>query len=675
MLRYHIFTKSFIALKNFQFPVQVVACQRLCNVSWLRNIFVIRTPPAVSQNCLTGKWKDLPGSRSLYFNARCLSSANALRESENTYAHKVLEEIPKYSETLMDPKLGIEPIDDKEFRRLTSVEWNDESAESVCKAFESISYYCSHKSYSLSDAIFTNICHSLTLNCKDMTDCELIRTLACLSKWPQTDFFNSVNFSTLWSTLDKECVQRYKQWDRNKLLLVADHWYMLHLSRFCEYMWFSNWKLGRKPSSLSPAQLVQTMFYMNACRKIHPNISMYEFEYSFEQCIDKLTLEEISIMSMGFFKTQTKIKSSNLLYKILERTMSEVDSIKDITLSAILKIVRYSITPSLADMLYQLLNKLVLRVNDLSLLSCIHTALAGSNVLIFHEDILKSVSQRFSRAIKDARVKDLERLAFVLTLYNYDPHTDPCIFSQIANELSSPNRKEEFASFPKCVPRCLHYLTIKDIFLDDLISQVLDPEFIAVVYGKNSFHINREILSLDAFVEIERPHYTGNRLPPKTRGFLAKRYNAPLPKEKKNMTATMRMFMEVMELVSNMLGGEKYCYVGHILPHFERSDIAFFVSRGRAVEIPMSLRESELSAVKYAPSLPETGSWCCIVVGGWNSYISNTRKMLGTTECKIHQLKTIGYSPIYVPWYEWVSLASTARERYLRDKIEAACAR
>jgi hypothetical protein len=40
--------------------------------------------------------------------------------------------------------------------------------------------------------------------------------------------------------------------------------------------------------------------------------------------------------------------------------------------------------------------------------------------------------------------------------------------------------------------------------------------------GKNYFKVGREILSLDMSVELECPEYSGNRLDPKIRNYLAK---------------------------------------------------------------------------------------------------------------------------------------------------------
>lgn len=55
--------------------------------------------------------------------------------------------------------------------------------------------------------------------------------------------------------------------------------------------------------------------------------------------------------------------------------------------------------------MYKLMDVLVKKVDEVSLMCCVHMALLGTNLLIKHEDLLKKISQRAINEISQARVK------------------------------------------------------------------------------------------------------------------------------------------------------------------------------------------------------------------------------------------------------------------------------
>lgn len=84
--------------------------------------------------------------------------------------------------------------------------------------------------------------------------------------------------------------------------------------------------------------MIQAMFYMSCVRKIHPAISMREYEYYIQKHVTHLTIEEIAIYALAFFKTQTIILNEKLLLYTMQRVAQEVNTIKEISLTAIVKV-------------------------------------------------------------------------------------------------------------------------------------------------------------------------------------------------------------------------------------------------------------------------------------------------------------------------------------------------
>lgn len=417
------------------------------------------------------------------------NSSKSKELTENAYAHSVLESNPVYTATLA-PKgcyVETEGMSDDEFQNMTMKDWNSESAESVFVGFKNFLHFSSKKQHSVNEETFDGVIKALTQKCSQLNDNDLIGILACLREWPPAEKPHSKNYVELWNVVDKQCVLRMEKWDRNKLLFVADHWYLLNLGKISEFMWHCTVRLSRRPEKLTSSQLVQCMFYINVRRKFPPHISVYDFEYSLQNCLDQLTLDDLGILAMGFFKSKKPIRSQTLLTELMRRIIHSVDTIHEITLAALLKVIRYSLEPTHADVLFVLMDKLVPNINRVSQLCCTHIALLGTNIHLYHEGTMNEIVQRFINEIESSRLKDLERLAFALSLYNYEHKMEPSIYKLIAKELCGSERAQEIQQHPRCLPCCLHYLSLQKIYLNEEISKVLDESFIRTVYGMSSY--------------------------------------------------------------------------------------------------------------------------------------------------------------------------------------------
>jgi hypothetical protein len=110
---------------------------------------------------------------------------------------------------------------------------------------------------------------------------------------------------------------------------------------------------------------------------------------------------------------------------------------------------------------------------------------------------MNKIVQRFLNEIRSARLKDLERLAFALSLYNYEHKMEPSIYKLIGEELCRSERTQEIQKVPKCLPCCLHDLSLQKVDLTEEISKVLDKSFICDVYGMASIIIAATILPVE----------------------------------------------------------------------------------------------------------------------------------------------------------------------------------
>lgn len=153
----------------------------------------------------------------------------------------------------------------------------------------------------------------------------------------------------------------------------------------------------------------------------------------------------------------------------------------------VFQVIRFSSHPVLANPIYSLLDKLTPEIERLSILCCLHIAILGSNLQLFHIESLTKISQKIADNITNVdkvRLKDMERLLLMLSMFNFDPKTTPDIFEATVKELYRMERSHEFDRHPKCLPSTLLYLSMRNVYCYDLMSNVLDANFITATYGE-----------------------------------------------------------------------------------------------------------------------------------------------------------------------------------------------
>lgn len=69
-------------------------------------------------------------------------------------------------------------------------------------------------------------------------------------------------------------------------------------------------------------------------------------------------------------------------------------------------------------------------------------------------------------------------------MLNYNPHTSPCIFEMVINELRSNSRNIEFEKYTKCYIFTISYLAVFGIFPYDCISNVFKYETLVKCFGE-----------------------------------------------------------------------------------------------------------------------------------------------------------------------------------------------
>uniref|UniRef100_A0A6P7F9H3 FAST kinase domain-containing protein 5, mitochondrial n=1 Tax=Diabrotica virgifera virgifera TaxID=50390 RepID=A0A6P7F9H3_DIAVI len=597
------------------------------------------------------------------------SNNNVFIDHENIYAHKIVFKDFLPSSVINVPENDVSSTE--WFQEVLAQNWRDSNIDDIVTTFYRVKNFCIKNGIAILDTRFDNLVDGLMDNCEHIKDDQLIGLLYCLSEYPPVESYKSHNFHDVWSCLDDICCWKIIEWDMEKSFTVANAWYKLRLGKHCDYIYTLINRTAKRADDLTKEQLLSIYFYLNVYRKRAVD---FEYEFALEKLVNDMDIDEMGVVAMGYFKTKTKIKLVNIQEALAKKVIENSSTAHDITLTAILKVLRYSKPFKIIKTIEQMVDKLYPEIDRLSDLCCTHLALMSTGIQTYNKRILQKVSQKFVKNITNTEVirfKDIERVLNVLSMFNYDPKTNPDIFKACYEEIHKTERLAETVRYARCLACALNYLSLRNMYSHELMNRILDEEYITSVYGKGARLLPREIFSLDCSIDIECPDYKGNRLPPRLKYKAAKWLTefTPSYNQWKKLTAADKLILDTIDAVSSVVGGEKFMHINFILPHFSRADIVVCKNTitGKVVE-PVGFQNYVLGDVMF-PHKDKSLEWFAITVLGWNNTVKDTNIPLGHFVMKQRQLRKIGYTPVFVIWSEFQNLSTDMMKQYISTKL------
>lgn len=490
------------------------------------------------------------------------------KEHENKYAYNIL--INKGYAINLNPEIEISSLSNERFEEIIRDNWSFKTPQELFSVFAQLGEYCCHNKLSISDTMFDNYIDCLTDNIRLASDQELESLFYALNKWPNPSSIRVRNYIEVWTALDDECLKRVRNWSYDQLLSFTALFYLLNVTRVSDFSIKSLQKLSSKAKQLTPCQTVQTLFFIGVLRK--QPFDMHNLELHLINNFSKFTIDDLAIMSMGFFKSKTPIRNMALVSQMMNLVKQNAKNIHEVSLAALLKIIRYSVKITVDDSIYQLLDKLQHEVSRLSIMCNVHLALLGTSTLTLHKHCLTNIAENVIKNISKTRIKDLERMVLTFSTFNLIPKTEECFFSKVVDELRKPEREEEIMLYGRSFTCCLSYLGISGIYPIDLIRKALDPKFLKTTYGDQVYHYGKEILAINNTAELFCNSSELTLLSEKTIKVLAKKYTDYVPtlNYAKQYNITERMMLDVMKVLKDCYGGDDYVIGDHILCHHQR---------------------------------------------------------------------------------------------------------
>lgn len=260
------------------------------------------------------------------------------RLSENDYAHNLFLSSMNYKDTVLQPSKTHAHVTNEEALRILEDNWDGLliKDEDILSAFKKLSYNISSTEESIDTIKYKNIFNMLSMQHEKLSDKDLITLMGYIVPFHKHLKYYKF-YQNFCESVDRACIARFPHLDSKETLLVCDILFQLKRMH-SNYIWHSLKRLGNKPHKLTPHQLVQILFFLNVCRK--PPINMYELEYHLERCMDDLSINELGIAALGFFKTGTQIRSTDFVTSIIRRTIAEMEVVSSVSIGALLKIIR-----------------------------------------------------------------------------------------------------------------------------------------------------------------------------------------------------------------------------------------------------------------------------------------------------------------------------------------------
>lgn len=259
------------------------------------------------------------------------------RITENQYARQYLQNCIYFNNTIVQPRKCEVVVTDEQAEQLLNRDWSTIDTVEIVSALRTLSYNIKNKSDDFDKIKYKLILNALEENIDNLKDNLLEEVLLSLLSFKK-HLSDTEEFKVLMKSLDKYCEKRYKQWPIDKMFLIADSFYCLDFYIHSDYIWKLLRKMNFKLNKLTPKNLIQLMFFVNIKRK--SALNMYEVEVILEQHLNDLSINELAIVAMGFFKSKTKIRNSALLKIIINRLICDINEVDNISLAALLKLIR-----------------------------------------------------------------------------------------------------------------------------------------------------------------------------------------------------------------------------------------------------------------------------------------------------------------------------------------------
>ncbi|XP_063354308.1 FAST kinase domain-containing protein 5, mitochondrial [Pelmatolapia mariae] len=405
---------------------------------------------------------------------------------------------------------------------------------------------------------------------------------------------------TVLELYETELSRRSSQMTLHQLILAADLWRCIgkQAPQFLLHLYDSvRLHLGQ----LGVPELVQLLYILGEGRQC-PKDLIRPLEQLLMHHLPQLRPEEVGVICLGLFKSQTSI-SESAVTRIVDKALSFVEEMSDFAMVNVLKYLRFSYLYHRA-WLEAMAEEVPQRAHRMGVKGLMHVALTCSALHYSNDSILTAVADRVPLLLPHCRSKDSCKLLWAYGTLGFLPLRSPSFYPSLTESLRQ--RKAEFQRYPEHLLTGLLGLAFVSQFPEDLIALALSPDFVNLALKCTQLELKKDLFTLDGVVALELPQWTGPRLSSELRDEVTEM----LWKFAQSDVCQKPEVQEAESALKDLLGGEEFVCKRMILPHTRSIDLEVHLnSTGQPVPV------NQASLEQSSSTFPSNQGWGKLNVG------------------------------------------------------------
>ncbi|XP_046559955.1 FAST kinase domain-containing protein 5, mitochondrial-like [Haliotis rubra] len=357
----------------------------------------------------------------------------------------------------------------------------------------------------------------------------------------------------------------------DKSLQVADlyvsHNYMevMFLPRLFDYALHADF------SAYPPKTVVHLMYFVYFHGRA-PSMLFKKVEDYLSNNLELLHINDIGLICLGFFRGNVRILSYELLDRISQRLVDQLEFVEKNMLINITKVLshssffKFSFFQNFADKILTV-SFIETTINPSVLM---HIASFYASASVYHKPLTQSLMSAFVRLCTHSdlkvkpRSKDIAQFVKAMGMLCHEPVSEKMTYMKL---VEAYKRFEEERTHPESLADMLHGLSYLGILPTDMLDMLFHPEKVNLLKGpRRSKELQLRLVS--NIVLIECPDYAGLQ----QAWNVAQEFNAQGWRNFQQEINIRRGFKEIHKSLANMLGADRV-KADYILPHYRSANI------------------------------------------------------------------------------------------------------
>ena len=286
--------------------------------------------------------------------------------------------------------------------------------------------------------------------------------------------------------LEKQCLNRMKSWDLDRMLLVSDCWLCLRQNKISYHQNMLSLATLYYGSELSAQHVTQMFYIIGMCKTVPAKGTVLKLLRIIQKSIGELSWLEMSAICFGLLKGGIPLSESSdkFLWALTRRFIYglQSDQIDTYSATTIMRYIsrRYHLD---VDTFNVLATYLTPKINQ----NCAHihvaqVAAAFAKTRMFHKALMDSIVSSVLYHRIPQRTKDIHLLLWSFGRFNYKPADSEKFFQLLIQTLHA--KLASHVDYPLILLRCLVSLTFLEYYPTTLIDQAFSPDFLQICDGK-----------------------------------------------------------------------------------------------------------------------------------------------------------------------------------------------